>query len=100
MVESIPIPGTSTTYLTVADSDEAWERARGIADSAERLVERWADKPGTGISRGDGGDYEVDIAEFEQFMGKQANRDATTGVTDVNNVTLEQGRDLDMGHEL
>jgi hypothetical protein len=33
-------------------------------------------------------------------MGKQADREAATGMTDVNNVTLEQGRDLDMGQEL
>jgi len=33
-------------------------------------------------------------------MGKQTDRDAATGMTDVNNVTLEQGRDLDMGQEL
>ena len=31
-------------------------------------------------------------------MGKQADREAAIGITDVNNVTLEQGRDLDMGH--
>jgi len=42
----------------------------------------------------------VDIADFEKFMGKQADREAATGMTDVNNVTLEQGRDLDMGQGL
>jgi hypothetical protein len=73
--------------------------ARDITDKAERMVESWARKPGTGISHAEGGDYEVDVAEFENFMGKQADREASTGITDVNNVTLEleQGRDLDMG---
>jgi hypothetical protein len=73
--------------------------ARDITDKAERMVESWARKPGTGISYAEGGDYEVDVAEFEKFMGKQADREASTGITDVNNVTLEleQGRDLDMG---
>jgi hypothetical protein len=85
--------------LDRADGDAAWLRARGIADNAERLVERWAGNPDSGISRGDGGDYEVDVAEFENFMGKQAQREQAAGVTDVNNVTLEQGRDLDMGME-
>jgi hypothetical protein len=33
-------------------------------------------------------------------MGKQTYREAATGMTDVNNVTLEQGRDLDAGQEL
>ena len=85
--------------LDHADGDAAWQRAHTISDNAERLVERWATKPGTGISRGDDGDYEVDVAEFENFMGKQAEREGAAGVTDVNNVTLEKGRDLDMGLE-
>jgi hypothetical protein len=70
-----------------------------MVDKAERLVESSARKPGTGISHAAGGDYEVDVAEFEKLMGKQADREAAIGITDVNNVTLEleQGRDLDMG---
>jgi Protein of unknown function (DUF3363) len=85
--------------LDSADGDAAWQRAHGISDTAERLVERWAGNPDSGISRGEGGDYEVDVAEFDTFMGKQAQREEAAGVTDVNNVTLEQGRDLDMGME-
>ena len=33
-------------------------------------------------------------------MGQQAQREEAAGVTDVNNITLDQGRDLDMGQEL
>jgi hypothetical protein len=33
-------------------------------------------------------------------MGKQADREAAIGITDVNNVTLERGRDMDIGQEL
>ena len=86
--------------LNRADGGETSDRARDIVDNAERLVERWTGKPGSGISQSEGGDYEVDVAAFEKFMGKQTDRDAATGMTDVNNVTLEQGRDLDMGQEL
>jgi hypothetical protein len=86
--------------LDHADGDVAWQRAHRISDTAEQLAGRWAGKPGSGITPGEGGDYEVDIAEFEKFMGKQADREAVTGMTDVTNVTLEQGRDLDMGQEL
>jgi hypothetical protein len=85
--------------LDRADGDAAWQRAYRISDNAERLVERWATKPGTGISRGDDGDYDVDVAEFENFTGKQTEREEVAGITDVNNVTLEQGRDLDVGME-
>ncbi len=83
---------------TRADGDAAWEQARAKANMAEQLVEACARRPGTGIGRTDGGDYEVDVAEFGKFMGKQAEREAASGITDVNNVTLEleQGRDLDM----
>jgi hypothetical protein len=86
--------------LNRANGDMASDRARDIVDDAERLAERWADKPGTGIGRGEEGDYEVDVAEFEAFMGQQAQREQAAGVTDVQNVTLEQGRDLDAGAEL
>lgn len=86
--------------LDHADGDTGWQRAHDTSNNAERLAERWAGKPGTGISRRDDGDYGVDVAEFEQFMGKQADREAIAGVTDVTNVTLEQGRDLDAGQEL
>ncbi len=86
--------------LDRANGDAAWQRAHSISDTAERLVERWAGNPDSGISRSDGGDYEVDIAEFESFMGQQAQREEAAGVTDVNNITLDQGRDLDMGQEL
>jgi len=82
------------------DGDATSDRARDIVDKAERLVESWASKPGSGISQSEGGDYEVDVADFEKFMGKQADREAATGMTDVRNVTLEQGRDLDMGQGL
>ena len=40
------------------------------------------------------------LPTFEKFMGKQTDREAATGMTDVNNVTLEQGRERDMGQEL
>jgi hypothetical protein len=84
---------------TRADGDTAWERAHAKADMAEQLVEACARRPGAGIGRIDDGDYQVDVAEFGKFMGKQAEREAASGITDVNNVTLEleQGRDLDMG---
>jgi hypothetical protein len=80
-----------------ADGGETSERAHEIVDNAERSVERWAGKPGTGITQSGGGDYGVDVAVFEKFVGKQANREAATGMTDVSNVTLERGRDLDRG---
>ena len=86
--------------LDRAGDDATSDRARDLVDKAERLVESWARRPGTGITHAEGGDYEVDVADFEKFMGKQADREAATGMTDVRNVTLEQGRDLDMGQEL
>ncbi len=86
--------------LDRAGDDATSDRARDMVDKAERLVVSWARKPGTGITHAEGGDYEVDIADFEKFMGKQTDREAAIGITDVNNVTLEQGRDLDMGQEL
>ena len=86
--------------LDRADGDATSDRARDMVDKAERLVESWARRPGTGITHAEGGDYEVDVAEFEKFTGKQADREAATRMTDVNNVTLEQGRDLDMGQGL
>jgi hypothetical protein len=86
--------------LDRAGDDATSDRARGIVDKAERLVESWASKPGTGITHAEGGDYEVDVADFEKFIGRQADRETATGMTDVNNVTLEQGRDLDMGQGL
>ncbi len=85
--------------LDHAEGDTAWQRAHRISDTGEQLAGRWAGKPGSGITRDEGGDYEVDVAEFEKFMGNQADREAATGMTDVTNVTLEQGRDLDMGQE-
>jgi type IV secretory pathway VirD2 relaxase len=86
--------------LDHADGEAAWQRAHRISDTAEQLAGRWAGKPGSGITRAEGGDYEVDVAAFEKFMGNQADRETVTGMTDVTNVTLEQGRDLDMGQEL
>jgi type IV secretory pathway VirD2 relaxase len=86
--------------LDHADGDAAWQRAHRISDTAEQLAGRWAGKPGSGITPGEGGDYEVDVAEFEKFMGNQADREAVTGMTDVTNVTLEQERGLDTGLEL
>jgi hypothetical protein len=86
--------------LDRAGDDATSDRARDRVDKAERLVESWARRPGTGITHAEGGDYEVDVADFENFLGKQADREAATGMTDVSNVTLEQGRDLDMGQEL
>jgi hypothetical protein len=86
--------------LDRAGDDATSDRARGIVDKAERLVESWAKRPGTGITHAEGGDYEVDVADFEKFMDKQTDREAAIGITDVNNVTLEQGRDLDTGQEL
>jgi hypothetical protein len=76
------------------------DRARDMVDKTERLVESWAGRPGTGISHAEGGDYEIDVTEFQKFMGRQAQREEAAGVTDVNNITLEQGRDLDSGAEL
>ena len=86
--------------LDYANGDAAWERAHRISDTGEQLARRWAGKPGSGITPGEGGDYEVDVAEFEKFMGNQADREAATGMTDVTNVTLEQERGLDTGLEL
>ena len=86
--------------LDHTDGDAAWHRAHRISDTAEQLAGRWAGKPGSGITPGEGGDYEVDVAEFEKFMGNQADREAATGMTDVTNVTLEQERGLDTGLEL
>jgi hypothetical protein len=86
--------------LDYANGDAAWERAHRISDTGEQLARRWAGKPGSGITPGEGGDYEVDVAEFEKFMGNQAHREAVTGMTDVTNVTLEQERGLDTGLEL
>ncbi len=86
--------------LDRADGDVAWQRAHSISDAAERLVERWAGNPDSGISRGDGGDYEVDVADFEKFMGKQTDQEAAIGITDVNNVTLELEQGRDSGLEL
>jgi hypothetical protein len=86
--------------LDHAEGDAAWQRAHRISDTGEQLAGRWASKPGSGITPGEGGDYEVDVAEFEQFMGNQMDREAVTGMTDVANVTLEQGLDLDIGQEL
>ncbi len=71
-----------------------------MVDKAERLAESWASKPGTGITHSEGGDYEVDVADFEKFMGKQTDREAAIGITDVNNVTLELEQGRDSGLEL
>ena len=86
--------------LDRADGDATSDRARDMVDKAERLVESWARRPGTGISHSDGGDYEVDVADFEKFMGKQTDREAAIGITDVNNVTLELEQGRDSGLEL
>jgi hypothetical protein len=86
--------------LDRAGDDATSDRARDRVDKAERLVESWASKPGTGITHAEGGDYEADVADFEKFMGKQTDREAAIGITDVNNVTLERGRDMDIGQEL
>ena len=86
--------------LDHAEGDTAWQRAHRISDTGEQLAGRWAGKHGSGITRDEGGDYEVDVAEFEKFMGNQADREAVTGMTDVTNITLEQGLDLDAGQEL
>ena len=86
--------------LDHAEGDAAWERAHRISDTGEQLARRWAGKAGSGITPGESGDYEVDVAEFEKFMGNQADREAATGMTDVTNVTLEQERGLDTGLEL
>jgi hypothetical protein len=80
-----------------ADGGETSDRAHDIVDNAERLAERWAGKPDTGITQSGGGDYAVDVPAFEKFMGRQASREAVTGMTDATNVTLERGRDLDLG---
>ncbi|MGD0461907.1 MAG: DUF3363 domain-containing protein [Tepidisphaeraceae bacterium] len=80
--------------------DATSDRARGLVDKAERLVESWASRPGTGITHAEGGDYEVDVVEFEKFMGKQTDREAAIGITDVNNVTLELEQGRDSGLEL
>jgi hypothetical protein len=85
--------------LDRAGDDATSDRARGIVDKAERFVESWVSKPGTGITHADGGDYEVDVADFEKFMGRQAEREAASGITDVNNVTLELEQGRDMGLE-
>jgi hypothetical protein len=86
--------------LDRAGDDATSDRARGIVDKAERFVESWASKPGTGITYAEDGDYEVDIADFEKFMGKQTDREAAIGITDVNNVTLELEQGRDSGLEL
>ena len=80
--------------------DDATSDRRGIVDKAERLVESWASKPGTGITRAEGGDYEVDVADFEKFVGKHTDLEAAIGITDVNNVTLELEQGRDSGLEL
>ena len=80
--------------------DAEWQRAHRISDTGEQLAGRWAGKPDTGISPSEGGDYAVDVAAFEKFMGKQADREAATGMTDVTNVTLERNRERDIGLEL
>src|SRR5208282_3750976 len=86
--------------LDHSDGDAAWQRAHRISDTAEQLAGRWAGKPGSGITRDEGGDYEVDVAEFEKFMDNQSDREAVSGMTDVTNITLEQSLDLDIGQEL
>jgi len=86
--------------LDRADGDATSDRARDMVDKAERLVESWASKLGTGITHAEGGDYEVDVADFENFIGKQADREAAIGITDVNNVTLELEQGRDSGLEL
>jgi hypothetical protein len=86
--------------LNYAEGDAEWQRAHRISDTGEQLAARWAGKAGSGISPSEGGDYEVDVAEFEKFMGKQVDREVMTGMTDVTNVTLEQSRERDMGLEL
>jgi hypothetical protein len=86
--------------LDRAGDDATSDRARGIVDKAERFVESWANKSGTGITHAEGGDYEVDVADFEKFIGKQTDREAAIGITDVNNVTLELEQGRDSGLEL
>jgi hypothetical protein len=86
--------------LDRAGDDATSDRARDRVDKAERLVESWASKPGTGITHAEGGDYEADVADFEKFMGKQTDREAAIGITDVNNVTLELEQGRDNGLEL
>jgi hypothetical protein len=88
------------SLLDRAGDDTTSDEARYRVDKAERLVERWANKPGTGITHAEGGDYEVDVADFEKFMGKQTDREAAIGITDVNNVTLELEQGRDSGLEL
>ena len=75
-------------------------RRDALTYKAERLVESWARRPATGITNAEGGDYEVDVADFENFIGKQADREAAIGITDVNNVTLELEQGRDSGLEL
>lgn len=84
---------------TRADGDAAWDQAHAKANKAERFVAGWAKRPDTGISRNSDGDYKVNTVAFENFTAKQTWREASSGVIDVRNVTLErqQARDIGQG---